>query len=136
MEVILRYSAAKLDSLAYDENAGEQIKFDPVKNTGWTVETSETSGTMLGGRKYSHSLYAHKTITLVIASDELSESSLSFIEEFWKSNYKYVSTMNPNGTFADYVRVIGSAGKLPLSYVDEIIDYPEVTLELTSAEAV
>lgn len=133
-EVALRYSNTRLSELVFDENATNQNLFECVKVTDWVVNKSEEGGVLLNGRRYSHQLYSHKEIEVTISANEIDEEVLGYLQNYWGALYKYIAIYN-NGNWSNYTEVATESGKLPITYVDDIRDLREVSLNLITAEA-
>jgi hypothetical protein len=130
-EIALRYSNDILTSLIFNENASNQKLFETVKCTDLIYNKTEESGILLNGRKYNHLLYYHKDIEITISANEINnEEVLEFLQNFWIARFKYIA-IQKNSNWGNYVQVITESGKFPLTYIDEIRDLPEVTLNLS-----
>ncbi len=135
LRIALRYSDVPLTSLVFDFEAGEQYLFKCLKLTKAVPNVEVEAGKCLNGRQFAHKKWAHKEFELIISADELADSgALSFIEAFWLANYKYISFLLTDTTGEDYREVITDGGAMPLSYVDDIIDLPEIALKFSYAQ--
>lgn len=130
-EIALRYSNEKLTSLIFNENASNQMLFETVKCTDLLLNKTEENGIMLNGRKYNHLLYCHANIEIIISADEIKDSeTLEFLQNFWISRFKYIA-IQKNLIWGNYVQVMTETGMFPVTYIDEIRQLPEVTLNLS-----
>jgi len=130
-EIALRYTNQKLTSLVFDENAPNQRLFETVKCTDLLINKTEETGVLLNGRKFSHMLYCHQEIEIVISADEIYNSEiLDFLQNFWIGRFKYIA-IQKNSIWSNYMEVVTESGKFPLTYIDDIRNLREVTFNLS-----
>lgn len=125
----------------FDSGLTEQEQFHPVDCKEPVPTTVTDQGTMLNGRNFCHHLFNYKIYNFVISADELVNDSfysityntkLNFLQEFWKAKYKYLFVL-PAAAGNYYIRVQTEGGDFPISYVEDIEYFPEITLKLTKA---
>jgi|GEM_PF-1711711 hypothetical protein len=135
-EIALRYSNTKLTDLTFSDTAENQELFMTLNLTEPVIATTEETGVCLTGRKYNHLLYKHKEFEVVISSDEIVRDylndTLEFLQNFWTARFKYVSFFKYSA-WGNYVQVMTEGGKFPLSNVDDLRDFPEVSFNLSYA---
>lgn len=127
--LILRYTNANLITLDYDALAVNQLSFGCLKLFPKEIITNVNAGNLLNGRQFSHRLFNTKEINLTISTNELSGVNIEFLKNFWTSNFKYYSLVN-GVTIDDYSKCVSNGGRFPVSYIDENINYPEVSFIL------
>ncbi len=134
-EIALRYSDTKLTDLTFVENASNQTTFETVKCTDPVVSTTAETGVLLNGRKFSHLLYTHRDLEIIISSDEIDSSVFEFLQSFWVARFKYISLFKAS-TWGSYVQIMTETGKFPLTYIEDIKDLPEVSFNLSYANPI
>lgn len=127
-KIALRYSDVVLSSLEYNTNADNQTVFNPVWVSNPIPTTNGVKGRLLNGRGYSHIFYSFNRIEIVISADEIDNVAFEFLKQFWTSPLKYISIENSNGTNTNYIEVFTEHGDMPIEYIDELIDLPEIKL--------
>lgn len=132
MKVALRYTTAKLSNLAFDNTvpATNQVLFKTLSYLPPLVDTTEVQGILNNGRQYSNLLYAHRQHSIIISADEIESTVLTFLENFWLSNFKYISRYI-NGSWTSYIEVKTDGGVIPIEFLDSIDQFPEIKLTLT-----
>ena len=133
IQIALRYSTSKLSNLAYDSGATNQALFYPAEWTKPLIETFEDKGKLLNGNNYSHLLYKHYNYNLIISTDEIQSSDITFLENFWQAQFKYIA-VKESTTFGNYVRVNTEGGPIPFTFIENIEFLPEFTLKLQTME--
>ena len=134
-EIALRYSDTKLTDLTFVENASNQKTFETVKCTDPVVSTTAEIGVLLNGRKFSHLLYTHRDLEIIISSDEIDSTVFEFLQSFWVARFKYISLFKAS-TWGSYVQIMTESGKFPLTYIEDIKDLPEVSFNLSYANPI
>lgn len=126
--IALRFSSSALSSLEYNSGADNQTVFNPVWVSNPIPSTNGVKGRLLNGRGYSHIFYSFNKIDIVISADEIDSVAFEFLKQFWASQYKYISIENNDGTNSNYIEVFTEHGDMPIEYIDELIDLPEIKL--------
>lgn len=134
--ITLRYSDTKLATLEYDNLAINQNSFEGVKLTTPIRNTTEDSGVLLNGRKYSNLKWVNIEQELVISSDEIDNNILEFLQNFWTSRFKYISLLEGFGVWSNYIRVVTEGGPFPLTNINDLKELPEVALKLSYSEPI
>lgn len=141
----MRYENTPLVSKTYDTMAIHQGHFDPVWLSDALPTVKSETGRLLNGRAYSHIYYSYKTVNVVISADEFGEGEgvKEFFKSFWTAQHKYIAFHNgstdtygdilPNA-YDDYIEVVAGDGTLPLEYIDNLIDLPEITFTFEYTE--
>lgn len=127
--LILRYADNNLNVLDYDEEAEDQLEFQCLKLFPKEIINNVNAGNLLNGRQFSHNLFNVSEINLTISTNELSDENLEFLKNFWTSNYKYYSLIN-GVTISNYKKCITNGGRFPVTYIDENINFPELSFIL------
>jgi hypothetical protein len=132
----LRYSATKLSSLVYDGEALNQYTFYGSKCLPAINEQSSENPILLNGKKIKNVFYKHRRWTdVIISADELGENELSFFYSLFDAPFIYIS--EKSGTsWGNYIRIVFDDSKLPLSYLDDKIYLPQLTLNFSSVDKV
>ena len=136
MKVItLRFSTTKLtpSELVYSSSidATLQQSFETIKYMPANSNVVVEQGTLNNGRQFQHVLYSNKEHEITLSTNEISATVLTFLKAFWKSQYKYLSAFQyANNAWSDYVQVNTEGGLLPITYIDDIIHFPELTMKL------
>lgn len=135
MEVIaLRLSDIKLPSgTGYDNTiaANLQQNFETIKYFPPSSNVTYEQGVLNNGRQFQHLLYSHLEHEITVSTNELNAVSLAFLREFWKAQYKYISIYETaNFGWSSYRAVRTEGGLFPISYIEDIIHLPELTLKL------
>lgn len=128
--IALRFSDTILTDLTFDSEAENQKFFQCSKLYPVEFTVNSERGTLKNGRNYRHILYYTKELNLAIASNELSDENIEFLQEFWSSNYIYYSLKTSSVTYSNYVKCITGSDKFPISYKDDIIYFPEINIKL------
>ncbi len=129
--IALRISDTELEGVAYDDLATNQYAFECVEFPRPIVSNERDAGKTLSGRVYSHLLNTSTIYSPVVSADELDDTKVTFLEEFWNANKKYIALYDGTA-WGNYIEVVTEAGDFPLSYVDDLEDLPEVSLKLIS----
>lgn len=130
--IALLYTTAKLTVLTYDALAVNQTTFETIKKTEPIVNSVVDSGVLLNGRKFSSTLYAHREFQIIISADEVDDTVLTFLQNFWLGRFKYISHYNETTeAWGDYIQVQTGGGVFPVEYIDEIYHLPEVSFDLS-----
>ena len=131
--IVLRYSSEVLSNLEYDGTAENQKSFIPVWVSNPLPSTEGVKGRLLNGRGYSHIFYSFNKIDIVISADEIDQVALDFLKQFWVAPFKYISIENSDNTNTNYIEVFTEHGDMPIEYIDELIDLPEIKLSFEYA---
>lgn len=126
--IALMFSNEVLNSLEYNATAENQETFVPVWVSNPLPTTEGVKGRLLNGRGYSHIFYSFNKIDIVVSADEIDTSVLEFLKQFWAAPFKYISIGNKNGTNSNYIEVFTEHGDMPIEYIDDLIDLPEIKL--------
>lgn len=127
--IAFKYNNAKLSNLTFDINATQQKIFNNINLSKPFINHTVESGISLNGKKYSHLLYKHKEYDITISADTLDNNGVDFIEDWRSSDYKYIS-IEIDGIFTDYFEVIIEGGRLPLTFIDNLENLPELTFTI------
>lgn len=132
MKLTLRYSISKLPSLAYDNTVASnyQVVFEPLSYLPPLPTATRVQGVLNNGRRFSHLLYSHLVHTIIISADELSDSNLSFLQNFWNADFQYLSVYD-GSNWSNYKAVQTEDGAFPCEFIDGVAILPEVNLKLT-----
>lgn len=133
--IALKYNDTPLSDFIYSDTGENQWKFHTIGYPKPLSNVKTIGGELLNGRIFAHKLYSRKNIEVTISADELDEDngSIEFLRNWWEANYKYIS-LATYGSYSNYREVITEGGLFPISYIDDIIDLPEITLVLQFAE--
>jgi hypothetical protein len=135
--IALRLSESKLTNLSFDENVaiGEQYLFDTVSCLPKLIVTTEIQGTLNNGRKYSNLLFSNYEQEIIISSNELTDSVINFLINFWVSPFKYISRKG-SLNWSSYTQVNTIGGAFPIEYIDGLIQLPEITIKFSETNPV
>lgn len=149
--------SAPLASLTFTDNptfpdANCALKFfNPALYIRPIIETAGENGTTISGRYYERLNTIRRKHVIKIEFDEFDEVSggsyllstndgiagIEFFQNFWIAKYKYiafkintVATSLLANTYSDFKRVECGFGNVPLSYDNEQIYFPNISLEL------
>lgn len=134
--IALRYGNTALSGLEYNSTAENQIVFNPVWVSNPIPTTNGVKGRLLNGRGYSHIYYSFNKIDVIISADEIDSAVFQFLKMFWVSPFKYISIVSDSepdvvggvSTYSNYIEVFTEHGDMPIEYIDELIDLPEIKL--------
>jgi len=133
--IALRYSSTNIESVAFDEEAEDQILLD-CTTVILNDEAEKVNIKTLRGRKAQHILGRGTNYNITITSDQLDEQVISDLKDWWFSGCMYIAVMNDNGVvYSDtdvvYKGVIDENKDFPLSYIDNNRHFPEINFKLT-----
>lgn len=123
-KVVFRYETSPLTTLTYDELAANQKVFNCTM-IDYNTQTEVDKGRLLNGKGYEHSLYNFKSWEIGIGANEIDQTNLDFLVNFWKAGYKYIL---PSGAAirGNYILVSGGGGKLPVERVEDMVFLKEI----------
>jgi hypothetical protein len=133
-EIVLMYRDTVLTNLAYNADEANQTEFMTIDAKEPVLERVYVEGRTLRGRGYQsikHEYYKHK---VVISANELDYTNYTFIKAWWNAKYKYIAYRTGN-SFGNYHEVMLDDTSLPVQYIDNLINFKEITLSLTNVNA-
>ena len=104
------------------------ILMAPVSNI--TVD----KGNCLNGENYSHILSKSKDYEVTISANELDSAALSFFDNFYNSNNKFISFSQNASSWGDYIEVITEGGRLPITYINNNRNLPEIAFKFSKVK--
>lgn len=110
---------------------GDSKSFSPLRIKDFDIVTNEDSGRLHGGILYSNLLDARYKHSVYLQPKQLSDSSILFLKEFWRSDFKYIKFPTAGVGFDNVRQVVTVAGNMPLQRINENKYLNEITLELT-----
>jgi hypothetical protein len=154
----LIWSSKALDDLTFSftptfSQAGGVMFFDPIKFLGKIIETTGIEIKTLAGRRANHITNVYRNYSMTIGSDEIADDfvynsngdviergnlgtyGIDFLRNFWTANYNYIS-IKENGIWSDFRRVTKTAATEPLTFLDDLIIYPEFALDLKEEQPI
>lgn len=138
----LRFSSTKLTSAAFEDAAENQIKFDPIKLTPPVPTVERENGVLLNGNSYSHIKWARNKFSVTISADEIGDTTSAtwdFLKNFYLARYRYIAFGTTNGysiTFGNYIEIVEAGGDFPATFVDDIVELPEVSFTFEYKERI
>lgn len=127
--ISLRIAESKLSTLTYDSEATNQYEYTALNLSPVVENVRKAIGENLNGSGFCHILYAKKEIDIVISADEIDSTQKAFLSNWFKAPYAYIS-LNSGSGFGNYIRVYTESGRVPWSYIDGIIDLPEISFTI------
>jgi hypothetical protein len=92
-------------------------------------DTARSQSATLRGRLTDHLLSWRRVWRLAITT-EASVNDVLWIRDFWTAETRYIQSPFDEDDDANWVRVRTPDGRCPITYRDDIIEFPEAALEL------
>ena len=123
--ISFRYNTTKLSTLTYDAQSQNQYEFECASLSPALTNIRKVSGENLNLTSFCHILGAKNERDITISADELTSAKLGFFGSWFAAQYSYISIHNGT-SWGNYIRVFTEQGRIPVSFVDGIIDLPEI----------
>ncbi len=125
--IALLHSDTKLVNIVFDLANVNQKIYNPTFLSRPNLTVKRDSGRSLNGQGYSHILHKYRTLSVTLSADVLNEAEITFIETFLSKPYKYIA-IQENNVWSGYIEVLVTEESTPITYIDELIELPEITL--------
>lgn len=131
--ILLKYNTENLVDLTYDQNGANQKVFDNCNVARPFINITSENGIALNGTKFSNIYYKHKEFDLVFSSDTVDDEGISFLENWFSSNFKYMA-LPVGDSYTNYFEVITNGGRIPISYLENLEFLPEFSFTIFKKE--
>jgi hypothetical protein len=123
--VLFRYETTPLTSLVYDSTATNQKTFNCIM-IDYNPNVAIDKGRLMNGKGFAHSLYNFLSWDISIGADEIDQTNLDFLSDFWTAGYKYILPSVSTSYSGNYKLVGTDGGKLPVERLDDLVFLKEI----------
>lgn len=104
--------------------------YNPLKCMTY-LETEREAGRTLRKNEFNHLLSKRYIYKITISADELySSSNFNFLKNFYNANGGWQLSTTGTGTNDFFEVVLKEAGEMPVTYLEENMNLPELTFTL------